>query len=260
MAEIKNMLENVINESETVLNRALDNVYISTGLKVFIGLYAAFAAPQLPKSLVNLMDNVLMRIGIAFLIVFLATRDPSIALLVSIAFVVTLQQANKLRLYDASLSIAPPGQTSWLPSVNEESGNVSDMNEVQMPGELVNDVTDTNKEVVVPTLNDDSGNVNNMLDSPLVHPDHQIARSSIPSDTVHDVIENMVPSQIEGIASHAASVTEFTSSDQLTGVQQNNVPGSNQESCVGSYDDQYCAQGFQGNTPESYNGHQNASF
>ena len=39
MAEIKNMLENVVNESETVLNRALDNVYISTGLKVFIGLY-----------------------------------------------------------------------------------------------------------------------------------------------------------------------------------------------------------------------------
>jgi hypothetical protein len=251
MAEIQSMVENVFSESETILNRALDNVYISTGIKVFIGLYAAFAAPQLPKSLVDLMDNVLMRIGVAFLIVFLATRDPSIALLVAIAFVVTLQQANKLRLYETSLSVASPGETSWLPSVSDET---PDVNEVQMPGEVVNNVSDNN-DLSTPTTNE-----SNMLGQPVTQNDQQIARSSIPSDTVHDVIENMVPSQVDGLATNAAPLGNFTSSNQLDDAQSNNIPGSNQESCVGSYDEQYCAQGFQGNTPESYSGHQNASF
>ena len=116
MAEIQGLVQNVMTESETVLNRALDNPYINTGIKVFLGLYAAFAAPQLPKSLANLMDHVLVRIGFAFVIVFMATRDPSIAILVAIAFIVTLQTANKFRLYDTSLSKAAPGELSWLPS------------------------------------------------------------------------------------------------------------------------------------------------
>lgn len=253
MVEIQSMIENFFSDSEAILNRGLDNVYISTAIKVFIGLYAAFAAPQLPKSLVDLMDNVLMRIGVAFLIVFLATRDPSIALLVSIAFIVTLQQANKLRLYDTSLSISRPGESSWLPSV---SGEATHVNEVQMPGEIVNNVNDNEVNITTKTSEYES----NMLDQPITHNDHQIARTSIPSDTVHDVIENMVPSQVDGLATNASPVGEFTSSNQLDDAQTNNIPGSNQESCVGSYDDQYCAQGFQGNTPESYTGHQNASF
>ena len=231
MAEIKSMVENVVSESETVLNRALDNVYISTALKVFIGLYAAFAAPQLPKTLVDLMDNVIMRIAVAFLIVFLATRDPSIALLVAIAFVVTLQQANKLRLYDTSLSVAAPGQSSWLPSVSGET--TTDVDEVQMPGEVVNDTSDNN-DVSVPTSNEIDAVESNMVEKTVTQNDSQIARASIPSETVHDVVENMVPSQIEGLATNAAPVSEFTSSQQLGDAQNNVVPGSKQDSCVGS--------------------------
>ena len=62
---------------------------------------------------------------------------------------------------------------------------------------------------------------------------------------VHDVIENMVPSQVEGVASNAAPYesTDFTKDEQFTGAQNNNVPGSNQESCVGAFNEQYCAQG-----------------
>ena len=52
MEEIRNLVLGLINQTETIINRGLDNVYIATTLKVFIGLYAAFAAPQLPPSLV----------------------------------------------------------------------------------------------------------------------------------------------------------------------------------------------------------------
>ena len=48
MEEITKMISMIIRETEGSINRALDNVYISTTIKVFIGLYAAFAAPKLP--------------------------------------------------------------------------------------------------------------------------------------------------------------------------------------------------------------------
>ena len=59
MEELQKVVMPLVAPAEKVLNRGLDNVYINTALKVFIGLYAAFAAPKLPPSLVNLTDNVL---------------------------------------------------------------------------------------------------------------------------------------------------------------------------------------------------------
>ncbi len=120
MEQVQTIVNDLVENTETVLNRGLDNVYISTTIKVLIGLYAAFAAPKLPASLVDLMDNILVRIGFAFVIVLVATRDPSIALMIAIAFIVTLQTANKLRLFNTELSVAAPGQSSWLPSAKRE--------------------------------------------------------------------------------------------------------------------------------------------
>jgi len=112
-----NLVKNVITQIETVLNRGLDNVYINTTIKVLIGLYAGFAAPKLPPTLVNLMDNVIVRTSVAFIIVLMATRDPPIALMIAVAFIITLQTANKHRLINTSLSV--PGQRSWLPSARK---------------------------------------------------------------------------------------------------------------------------------------------
>ena len=119
MEGINKTTNRLINSTEKIINRGLDNIYINTGLKVFIGLYAAFAAPRLPPSLVNLMDNIIVRISFAFIIVFISLREPSMALIIAIAFVVTLQTANKYRLINTSLSNTPIGEISWLESVKE---------------------------------------------------------------------------------------------------------------------------------------------
>ena len=39
--------------------------------------------------------------------------------MIAVAFIVTLQTANRLRLYNSDLSASLPGETSWLPSVKE---------------------------------------------------------------------------------------------------------------------------------------------
>jgi len=122
MNQMRKLTKPIISEVEKILNRSLDNIYLNTALKVFLVLYAALAAPRFPPKLVFLMDNIFVRIGIAFLIVFMALRDPSLALIIAVAFIISLQTANKLRLINTDLSSALPGETSWLPSAKERFG------------------------------------------------------------------------------------------------------------------------------------------
>ena len=219
MEEVQKVLMPLINPVEKVLNRGLDNVYINTALKVFIGLYAAFAAPKLPPSLVNLMDNVLVRIGFAFIIVFMAVRDPSIAIMIAVAFIITLQTANKYRLINTSLSVSDPGESSWLPSAKEET---VDTEEQDVPLHPMQE-------------NANAEDVNNM-------------RASMPSENLKEhIIEPMASGSNENSNS-------FTSTYQFLDSQSNNVSGSNQESSVQTFANQHSIQGMQTNTPDGHEG------
>ena len=236
MEEITKMISTVISQTEGTINRALDNVYISTIIKVFIGLYAAFAAPKLPPSLVNLMDNVLVRIGFAFTIVLVATRDPQIALMVAIAFIITLQTANKFRLINTSLSVAAPGQSSWLPSAK-------DLVSEETPAENAN--VDLNEEALRPMEQQQEllpHHANNYPE------DHAIMAASRPSENFSDV--NAEP---EGTSVCDNNNSVFTTQSQFTDAQSNEIPGADQGSCVQTFANQHCVQGLQENAPSGYN-------
>ena len=83
------------NSIENYLKMALSNVYVLTSIKVFLVLYAAMAAPALPKYIANLFNNTLFRILIASIIVYMSTHDPTIAILVAVGFIISLQTLNK---------------------------------------------------------------------------------------------------------------------------------------------------------------------
>ena len=227
--QVREVAENLMTNTEAVLNRALDNKYIKTAIMVFLGLYAAFAAPQLPKSLVGLMDHTLVRVAFAFVIVFMATRDPSIALLMAVAFILTLQTANKFRLYNTNLSRSAPGEVSWLPSVSSESQ--PEVSESEQAPEEVSD-------------------------------DEKIAELSMPSANLNEVVENMEGAETPQSVQNAATVesSSFTNNSQFDDAQNNNVPGANQDSCVKSWDSQHCIQGLEQNSPNGYEGSENADF
>jgi hypothetical protein len=156
MNQMKTFSKSILSELEKILNRGLDNVYLNTALKVFLVLYAALAAPRFPPKLVFLMDNVFVRIGISFLIVFMALRDPSLALMIAVVFIITLQTANKLRLINTSLSSALPGETSWLPSaqiegfaedsVDQDVEDIEEDVEGDLPEDPQLDLTDKNSQ------------------------------------------------------------------------------------------------------------------
>ena len=219
MEEVQNIIDPLVSGSEKVLNRALDNVYISTALKVFIGLYAAFAAPKLPPTLVNLMDNTLVRIAFAFVIVLTATRDPSLAIMVAVAFIITLQTANKYRLINTSLSVSQPGESTWLPSAKDETVSPEDDSHVQGV--------------------EDQQQVQDMMDQ-------QMMELSNPSNNLNEEI-------IEPMASEPISqepTNSFTSQYQFLDASSNAVPGANQESSVATFSNQLSVQGLQENIPD----------
>lgn len=285
-------VQNVLMESETILNRALDNPYINITIKILLGLYAALAAPKLPQSLSNLVDNTFVRIAFAFLIVYMATRDPSIAILIAIGFIITLQTANKMRLYNTDLSVSNEGETSWLPSAKEIVGTDSEENMdepepvddasalkpvtelvsdvVDTAGNLVHNVANTGQNLVSGVANTGSNFVSNVAEigenvfGNSVD-ENNTAKGSIPSESLQDVVEGLqgiMPSNLNNIASingevPTETVDAFTTPDQFNAAQSNQVPGSNQYSCTRSWNNQHCIQGLETNAP---NGSGDASY
>lgn len=110
------MVKSILDTVESTLDGVFSNIYVNTSIKVFLVLYAALAAPRLPKIAYELFQNVLFRIVIAFLIILLATRDASMALLVAIAVIITLYSAARFHLIDTTLASSIDGEMSWLPS------------------------------------------------------------------------------------------------------------------------------------------------
>jgi hypothetical protein len=152
----------VLDTTENKLGDLLDNSYVSVSLKVFLALYAAFVAPEVPKNFALLMDSTIVRIIFAALIVYSALKDPVIAILLSIIFVITLQTAAKYKIYSTSESVLSPGGISWLPSAKQgavvHSGNSSLLGDVEnVAGNLVGGVQQLGSGLVSGVENVGSG-------------------------------------------------------------------------------------------------------
>ncbi len=85
--ELKNVDANI--------QKFFKNEYVSWILRIILILYAAMVAPSIDRKVSSIFDNVLVRLIIACIIVFLSFHDTTLAILLSIAFVVSIQTLNK---------------------------------------------------------------------------------------------------------------------------------------------------------------------
>ena len=91
-------VDEVVADTKEALDASVHNKYISITLKVLLALYAAFVAPKLSPSVSSIFEHTLFRIVVVVLIIWLATKDAAMAILVALAFVVSVQTANKHRI------------------------------------------------------------------------------------------------------------------------------------------------------------------
>ncbi len=84
-----------VNQMSEYVNKGLNfvnqNKILSSVLGMLLVLYAAAAAPKLPKSIVKIFDNSLFKLGFMFMIAYLATKDPSVAIISAVALLITIQ-------------------------------------------------------------------------------------------------------------------------------------------------------------------------
>ena len=95
------MLDKLLKNVESVSKNALsmlDNPYVSTFVKVFLVVYAGVWAPRLPPTLAGLFQNNMFRMLVFFLVVFVATKDARIALLIAVGFLMSMQALSLVNL------------------------------------------------------------------------------------------------------------------------------------------------------------------
>ena len=88
-------MNSVVNKMDTQVSGILKNTYINWGLRIILVLYAAFANVPEGSMLQSLAENIVFRLAVAVLIVYLSFNDPTLAILLSICFVITIQAVNK---------------------------------------------------------------------------------------------------------------------------------------------------------------------
>jgi hypothetical protein len=268
----------VVDDIEGTINTGLDNKYVSTTLKVLLAFYAAFAAPNLPRSIASLLDHTVVRILIAVLIVFLATKDASLAILVALAFVLSLQTANKYKLIDTSRSVSVPGKLTWLPSQqgshhqlphpsNAESHHTHNLhpvtNELPSSGHHIGDNRETAHGIsrynTTEHFTDSEVQPNNLTDN-LLHntAEHHLANDHATHAPAHLVTDESTLTQhhltghSQEASSHHPPHPEHVNMEHLpeqhetnySAIQNNRIPGANQSSCAQSWSNENCPQGL----------------
>jgi hypothetical protein len=75
----------------------LENQYVSGALSILLILYASSVAPKLPEGVAKLLDNIVVRAVVFFLIVYLTQKNATLALIVSIVVLVSLMALSRNR-------------------------------------------------------------------------------------------------------------------------------------------------------------------
>ena len=98
MAKSDSVLKSVESHAGNLKSSLCGNPALCWGLRVLFIVYAALVAPSLPEGVLELFDNVVFRLVVAGLVVYLSFVDPSLAILLAIGFVVSIQSLNKSKV------------------------------------------------------------------------------------------------------------------------------------------------------------------
>ena len=87
------------------LNTLFDNKTFSTSMSLLLALYAGAAAPALPNNVIVFFDTVIGKLLITFLIAYLSSKNIQLALMLAVAFVVSLNIINTNKINEGFRTI-----------------------------------------------------------------------------------------------------------------------------------------------------------
>lgn len=88
--------------SSSMKTALTSNVWALWTIRIILVIYASFGAPNLNKAGALFFNNMIVRLLLAILIIYLCYVDPTSAILLAVSFVVSVQTLNKYRIPAAS--------------------------------------------------------------------------------------------------------------------------------------------------------------
>lgn len=93
----KTITDNIDNAVDSYLG-FLKNEYVVTGVTLFLILYAGIIAPRLSPRFLALFDNWIVQVALFFGIVYLSEKNVTVAIIATIALLVTLMSLNNYKV------------------------------------------------------------------------------------------------------------------------------------------------------------------
>jgi hypothetical protein len=113
--ESVNHVSDYVNKTLKFVN---SNKIMNSVVAIFLILYAVLAAPKLPKSVAKVFDYTLVKLGYMFLIAYLATKNPSVAIISAATLLITIQTLSS---YDTADKIVDAVQSNNVVAVETRS-------------------------------------------------------------------------------------------------------------------------------------------
>ena len=243
-------MNSVVNKMDTQVSGLLKNTYVNWALRIILVLYAAFAHVPEGSMLQSLAENIVFRLAVAVLIVYLSFNDPTLAILLSICFVVTIQGVNKNKVTE----LTKMSEKFYGESPEDEEVEV-DVEEFKDEKKECKDYGEDNCEVNNCSWDDEKCHPKKKMDptesEETFYGGNQMMKDMGDVEGDEDDVEeeeNSGASNPEAFTNFQMgapldnSNNSFTSNRQFNDVQNDKVPGSD-ESSIQTFKKQHSAQG-----------------
>jgi hypothetical protein len=108
MQTVSNAFTSGITALDKGMASAFSNQYFTATLAIFVLLYAGLAAPNLPPFIAALFNSNLFKLLCLFAILVVLNYNVTVALIMAIAFMLSLQTLQRYRVFDYAATVAQP--------------------------------------------------------------------------------------------------------------------------------------------------------
>jgi transposase len=294
--KLSNSLNKIQGSFDKLLVKLVNNTQLNIIIKVAIALYAAFIAHTLPRCVVIFLDNILFKIILAIIIVYISSKDPSLSILIALAYILTLQRAsyfykqdkdNKMKsIYENEYFDDSNSKFDFLSNDNDSKGNIfdsvsNDKNTLEntlkkIENKVSNEVHLNDKhnqeEHIIKSkkYNDDKlfgiafQEYDNTGEETITHKPISKSNSISNDDTQYarlDVNDEPSECNIDGSVNPFTqpNYSAWSNEDNITSGSQVQLNNINQKGCPQTFNNQECIQGLKhDNVPSAYDN--NGSF
>ena len=188
--------------------------YIILAIYVLLIVYIVFILPNLNNETIVFFDGLAVKLVSLFIIIYISVSNPILAILLSIAFVLTLQELNKQVVNDDILDSIPENDTNIEETkayniVNNQNIKNTSLND-EIVGNFSLDSTSDSQKLISSNLNKIPTN-NCALDSVPAHPSLKSLDRQLETSQVNTFQNQMGTQGLDG------EITGFLGNDGIFG-------------------------------------------